>query len=96
MNSGKLYAWALLTIGLGLLVSSTLIFMDASNDDKIENKIVPCYDKWNNKIIGAQCEDKGQQDLYIASGMWLTMVGIIITYASSKLFQEEYFRNRMN
>lgn len=58
MNIKALFAYALLAVGIGLLVCSYTV--DVVKED------VPCYDRFSNVIKGAVCEGNAAETLATA------------------------------
>lgn len=53
------------------------LFKQLSSDEK---ELVDCFDKYGNKIIGATCEERGQEYGTIAGlGIFLVGVGIFLS-----------------
>lgn len=63
--------FALIGLVIGLMIFSGMVFLYLTHEDD-SPKIVPCYDKRGNEIIGAECEeqaDNGPMKLVFISGL---------------------------
>lgn len=47
-----------LILGISFILGSISMLIIIHNDNNISNKIVPCYDRFNNEILNTNCIQK--------------------------------------
>ena len=82
----KIIGTIVLLCGISLIVLGgySLVKYYSNPDESI--KIVDCYDRFSNKIIGEQCEDVGSE---LKSAIFLMVMGSIIAILSSLFYSWE-------